>query len=86
MLLLDELKSGLDALTEKKVLSAIRGVSEGRSILTISHRLSGIIDAETVHIMDSGKIMESGSPEELVKQEGWYSIYKNIEDRGWKMI
>lgn len=86
LLLLDELTSGLDALTEKKVLSAIRGVSEGRSILTISHRLSGIIDAETVHIMDRGKIVESGSPGELVKRDGWYSIYKNIEDRGWKMI
>lgn len=85
LLLLDELTSGLDALTEKKVLSAIRGVSEGRSILTISHRLSGIIDAETVHIMDRGKIVESGSPGELVKRDGWYSIYKNIEDRGWKM-
>jgi len=85
LLLLDELTSGLDALTERKVLSAIRGVSEGRSILTISHRLSGIIDAETVHIMDRGKIMESGTPEELVDKGGWYSIYKNIEDRGWKM-
>ena len=68
------------------MLAAIRGVSEGRSILTISHRLSGIIDAEMVHIMDRGRIMESGSPEELVDNGGWYSIYKNIEDRGWKMV
>jgi ATP-binding cassette, subfamily B, multidrug efflux pump len=86
LLLLDELTSGLDALTERNVLAAIRGVSEGRSILTISHRLSGIIDAEMVHIMDRGRIMESGSPEELVDKGGWYSIYKNIEDRGWKMV
>ena len=86
LLLLDELTSGLDAFTERQVLSAIRGVSDGRSILTISHRLSGIIDAETVHIMDNGRIMESGSPDELVKRDGWYSIYKNIEDRGWKMV
>ena len=86
LFLLDELTSGLDALTERKVLSAIRGVSYGRSILTISHRLSGIIDAETVHLMDNGRIMESGSPDELVKRDGWYSIYKNIEDRGWKMV
>ncbi len=85
LLLLDELTSGLDALTERTVLKAIRQVSAGRTIITISHRLSGIIDAETVHIMERGKIMESGSPEELARREGWYAIYKRLEDRGWQI-
>ena len=85
LLLLDELTSGLDALTERAVLKAIRQVSAGRTIITISHRLSGIIDAETVHIMERGKIMESGSPDELARREGWYAIYKRLEDRGWQI-
>lgn len=85
LLLLDELTSGLDALTERAVLTAIRHVSAGRTIITISHRLSGIIDAETVHIMERGRIMESGSPEELARREGWYAIYKRLEDRGWQI-
>jgi ATP-binding cassette subfamily B multidrug efflux pump len=85
LLLLDELTSGLDSMTERQVLGAIRDVSGKRTILTISHRLSGIIDAETVHIMDGGKIMESGRPEELERREGWYSIYKRLEDRRWKI-
>lgn len=85
LLLLDELTSGLDSMTERKVLEAIREVSGKRTILTISHRLSGIIDAETVHIMDSGKMMETGSPNELAERDGWYSIYKRLEDREWQI-
>lgn len=84
-LLLDELTSGLDALTEKAILKAIRDVGTNRTIITISHRLSGIIDAEMVHIMDSGRIMESGTPQELTDKEGWYAIYKRLETRGWKV-
>jgi ATP-binding cassette subfamily B protein len=85
LLLLDELTSGLDAITEKQVLSAIRNISETRTIITISHRLSGIIDADVVHIMERGRIMESGSPSQLAEKEGWYSIYKRLEDRGWRI-
>ncbi|OGD48298.1 hypothetical protein A3K69_03860 [Candidatus Bathyarchaeota archaeon RBG_16_57_9] len=85
LLLLDELTSGLDTLTERQVLAAIRGISEKRTILTISHRLSGIIDADMVHIMEGGKIVESGRPEALAQREGWYSIYKRLEDRGWRI-
>ena len=85
LLLLDELTSGLDAVTEKQVLAAIRGISGKRTILTISHRLSGIIDAEVVHIMESGRIVESGTPEALTHREGWYSIFKRLEDRGWRI-
>jgi ATP-binding cassette subfamily B protein len=85
LLLLDELTSGLDAVTEKHVLEAIRNISTNRTIITISHRLSGIIDADTVHIMDRGCIKESGSPLKLGEKEGWYSIYKRLEDRGWRI-
>lgn len=85
ILLLDELTSGLDARTEKMLLDTIRQVSSKRTIITISHRISGIIDADIVHIMDGGQIVESGSPEELSKKEGWFAIYKRLEARGWKV-
>ncbi|KAF0196573.1 MAG: multidrug ABC transporter ATPase and permease [Bacillota bacterium] len=85
LLLLDELTSGLDAVTEKHVLAAIRKMSTKRTIITISHRLSGIIDADVVHIMERGRVMESGSPDKLAQKEGWYSIYKRLEERGWRI-
>jgi ATP-binding cassette subfamily B protein len=85
ILLLDELTSGLDALTERKLLNAIREVSSNRTIITISHRISGIIDADIVHIMDAGRVVESGSPEELSQKDGWFVVYKRLEERGWKV-
>ncbi len=85
LLLLDELTSGLDAVTERQVLSAIRNISSGKTIVTISHRISGILDADTVHIMEQGRIMESGSPQALAQKEGWYSRYKRLEDRNWRI-
>jgi ATP-binding cassette, subfamily B, multidrug efflux pump len=85
LLLLDELTAGLDALTERQVLDAIRNISQSRTILTISHRLSGIVDADAVHIMEHGRIMESGSPEKLAGREGWYALYKRLEDKGWQI-
>lgn len=85
LLLLDELTSGLDAMTERQVLSAIRSISSQKTIITISHRISGIIDADMVHIMERGRIMESGSPEVLTKKEGWYARYKRLEDSNWRI-
>jgi ATP-binding cassette subfamily B protein len=72
-------------LTERKLLNAIREVSSNRTIITISHRISGIIDADIVHIMDAGRVVESGSPEELSQKEGWFAVYKRLEERGWKV-
>jgi len=85
LLLLDELTSGLDALTERKVLDAIRTVGGGKTILTVSHRLSGLLDVDTVHIMEKGRIVESGTPWDLAREEGWYARYKRLEDLGWRI-
>lgn len=83
ILLLDELTSGLDAVTEAKILKAIKNVSANRTIVTISHRLSGIIDADYVYVCSHGRIIEAGTPDELVKNDGWYAKYKQLEDMGW---
>lgn len=83
ILLLDEPTSGVDAVSEANIFKAFRLASENRTILTISHRLSGILDADEVHIMASGKIVESGTPEKLAGESGWYSVYRQLEDLGW---
>jgi ATP-binding cassette, subfamily B, multidrug efflux pump len=83
LLLLDEPTSGLDAVTERAVYDAFRAAGENRTILTISHRLSGVLDADIVGIMARGQIVQSGPPEELAGQEGWYRVFKQLEDLGW---
>ncbi len=85
ILLLDEVTSGLDALTEQKVFKTLKEISKHRTILTISHRISGIIDADEVVILENGKIVETGTPDELAGKNGWYSKYNQIEQLGWKI-
>jgi ATP-binding cassette, subfamily B, multidrug efflux pump len=85
VLLLDEPTSGVDTLTEAAIIKAFRQTSENRTIVTISHRLSGILDAEEVHIMGSGRILESGTPEYLAGKGGWYRVYRELESVGWKV-
>lgn len=84
LLLLDEPTSGLDAMTEEMVFKAFRAIGTKRTIITISHRLSGIIDADEVYIMASGKIVQSGPPEKLAKEKGWYNVFRQLEDLGWR--
>jgi len=84
LLLLDEPTSGLDAMTEEMIFKAFRAIGTNRTIITISHRLSGIIDADEVYIMASGKIVQSGSPQKLSGEKGWYTVFKQLEDLGWQ--
>ena len=85
LLLLDEPTSGMDAVTEATIFSAFRNISKDRTLITISHRLSGIVDADEVHIMASGRIVQSGTPEKLAGESGWYSVFHQLEGLGWKM-
>lgn len=85
ILLLDEVTSGLDAITEAKVFKALKEISHDRTILTISHRISGIIDADKVIMLEKGRIVEIGIPAELAGEDGWYAKYNQIEQLGWKM-
>ena len=85
ILLLDEVTSGLDSITEGKVFKALNEVSKNRTILTISHRISGIIDADKVIMLEKGRIVEIGTPKELAGKDGWYAKYNQIEELGWKI-
>lgn len=85
VLLLDEPSSGMDAQTEARIFEAVRRSSEDRTILSVSHRLSGILDAGTVHVVAGGKVVESGSPAELAAGEGFYSMYSRMEHAGWSL-
>lgn len=86
ILLLDEPTSGMDSKTEQRVFEAIRMAGEGRTIFSISHRLSGIVDADCVYLMANGRIVESGTSDELSGRDGWYAMYQKIENAGWDFV
>ena len=73
LVILDEATSSLDSLSEQAILSALKEVSEHRTTLVIAHRLSTIRDADTILVMDGGRIVESGSHNELLATGGHYA-------------
>ncbi len=75
-LLLDEATSALDSESEKWVQSALEELMKNRTSLIIAHRLSTIRSADLILVMEEGKIIESGSHEELMKKKS--GIYQNM--------
>lgn len=73
LLILDEATSSLDSLSEQAILGALNEVSQQRTTLVIAHRLSTIRDANTILVMDGGRIVESGSHSELLVRGGHYA-------------
>ena len=77
LLLLDEATSALDALTEQKVRTAFDRARAGRTAIVVAHRLSTILNADRILVIDQGRIVETGSRNELLKLGGLFSdLYK----------
>ena len=62
----------MDARTELHIQQGMIGLMRGRTSFIIAHRLSTIRDADIVLVMDAGRIVERGTPEELVTKEGYF--------------
>lgn len=77
ILILDEATSALDTESEKLVQDALNQLMENRTSLVIAHRLSTIQKADRIMVIDGGKILESGTHDELLKQGG---LYKKLHD------
>jgi len=73
VLVLDEPTSALDPLAEREVFDRLRSVADGRIVLIVSHRFSTVYGADRIHIMDDGRVIESGSHDELVDLDGVYA-------------
>jgi len=73
ILLLDEATSALDTESERHIQSALKKLMAGRTSLVIAHRLSTVIDADLIHVIDKGKLAESGTHAELIAKDGIYA-------------
>jgi ATP-binding cassette subfamily B protein len=73
ILILDEATSHLDARSERLVQDALEGIMENRTSLVIAHRLSTVLSANMIVVVDGGKIEETGTHQELVAAGGLYS-------------
>jgi len=79
--LLDEATSALDTESERHVQSALTELMHGRTTLVIAHRLSTVMDADLIHVINQGELVESGSHTELIAQEGIYARLYQLQFR-----
>ena len=78
MLFLDEATSSIDTRTEAKIQKAFNTMMEGRTSFIVAHRLSTVREADLILVMRDGHIVEQGSHETLLQQDGFYAqLYRS---------
>ncbi|WP_417793619.1 ABC transporter ATP-binding protein [Terasakiella pusilla] len=73
ILLLDEATSALDTESERKVQNALQELMKDRTTLVIAHRLSTVVDADLIYVIDKGQVAEQGTHSQLIQQDGIYA-------------
>jgi len=79
ILILDEATSALDSQSERLVQEAIERLRQNRTVLVIAHRLSTIRSADQIVVMEKGRIIESGTHDQLLKNKGTYWSFHNVQ-------
>lgn len=73
ILIFDEATSSLDSQSESIILNAMQGVTHGVTTLVIAHRLSTVVDADSIYVLDQGRVIEAGSHRDLLELNGMYA-------------
>jgi len=84
LLILDEPSSGLDAVAEREIQTALRAHREGRTSLLISHRMASLRDADLIVVLDGGRVAESGTHKPLMDLGGQYAQLFTAQAAGYR--
>lgn len=78
ILILDDTTSSVDMETELKIQNTLKSIQQNKTCFIIAHRISSVIEADLILVMENGRIIERGKHEELLKKKGYYfNVYKN---------
>lgn len=80
ILILDEATSALDTATEQSIQTSLRRLSRNRTVFTIAHRLSTVVDADEIIVLDQGRVLERGQHSELLAKKGTYADMWNRQE------
>ncbi len=87
IIILDEATASIDPENEHLIQAALSELTRGKTVITIAHRLATIRNADRILVIDGGTVAESGTHEELIRQEGLYRRFTEIRERaeGWRI-
>jgi|TARA_B110000914_G_scaffold220869_1_gene231659 ATP-binding cassette subfamily B protein len=80
ILVLDEATSALDTETERDIQESLRRLGTGRSVITIAHRLSTVVDADKIVVLEKGVVVEEGTHDDLLKHNGRYAHMWHMQE------
>ena len=82
-MLLDEATSALDARSEALVQDAIHHLTRGRTTIVIAHRLTTVLEADKICVINEGQLIEQGSTQELLEQKG---MFRKLYDQQFRSV
>ncbi len=83
ILLLDEATSALDQATEARIKSALDRLTKGKTTIIVAHRLSSVSDSDSIFVLESGKLVEQGKHDRLLKENGLYAQLYKAQKKGY---
>lgn len=86
VLLLDEATASVEPESEALIQAALERLMQGRTTIIVTHRLSLVRDCDRILVIDEGRVMESGTHEQLVEKDGWYARMYRLQMEGGALV